>query len=130
MTTKITVEELEAKIREIAAANPDHTYCPIEDAPQTCRYAADVMGDQVGWEHGCIVGQALHALYPHLEHDDEGDLIIDGRQASDSYHWLARNHPDLFPDSMWVGMVQRHQDAGKSWSAAVKRADDALKPQE
>jgi hypothetical protein len=103
----ITAEMLEAKVREIATANPDYIYDTIID----CKYTTP--------NNGCLIGQALVSLEPELlpvlqEIDAHRMVGIDV---------LPEKLPMKLTISKWLCRVQSAQDTGLCWSKCVKRAD-------
>lgn len=120
-----TIEDLEAKVREIAQARPDHIYVAmLNEGKQACYYAADSTLENQGWEYGCIIGQALHALDPSLDHD-KGDVLIGDATFGDYVSELL----ELIglPYSPLLERVQSHQDEGRSWGEALKEAEKEIR---
>ena len=142
MSEKVTLEQLEAAVREIAAERPDFVY-----TKQPARQGYDCEGSECSYvsagisvDHqgeGCIVGQALM----RIGFDKELLAEIQGGVAQDIRDFLA--HP-VFQERFeglsqienlhdprnhrlrWLSRVQGAQDTGSSWEEAVKEADRAL----
>ncbi len=117
-----TDKDIVARVRAIAAAQPDRRYKkPVVGG--NCMY---VHGDKPG----CIMGQALHAEGVPLDvlAECEGRSVINVIWHLED--WITRE--DLNPWVTWLGYVQASQDSGKTWGEAVQHADhlvpDAVPP--
>lgn len=120
------IDQVIAKVREIAAARPDFIYIALRwgtdsagpGEPNGCKY---MHGDQPG----CIFGQALTALGVSpgklREHDRNGHNIY---AVFGSPSVLSPEYADV----AWCSRVQRAQDRGNAWGEAVKYGDDSLYP--
>jgi hypothetical protein len=118
-------QELTDAIREIAEANPDHTYSMIP-GQQACAYVP-VEGQPY---ESCIVGRALVGLgVPErwLERRNSltyrqirGDLMRDGYLSAPRF--AIESPVDL---GYWIGLVQSDQDRLRPWGTAVANADCA-----
>lgn len=124
LTVTFTLGDVVAKIREIAAVNPDRIYVPtgqelgyVSEYKVDCMYVHDKDGKAVA---GCLIGQALHALGVPLgylrtcEHTDATSVL--DRLNLIPYDFLSGN-------ALWVVVVQRYQDEGKPWGECVSLAD-------
>lgn len=110
MATKlITGADVVQKVREIAAADPEHVYWR-EDREVPCTY----VGTQTS--EACIVGRALTQLgIPRycLEHQ-----IVHVKELLN-----VINIQSTPKDADWLLDVQALQDVGYAWGKAVEQAD-------
>lgn len=114
-----TPEDLQHKVREVAADYPKYVY----DIPygNSCMYFHK--GDDDNYSCGCIIGHALHRLGVTLEDISEEYNFVG------VWGLLQRHLSDLpldFNDAtvQWLSNVQSAQDRGETWSSAVKKADN------
>ncbi len=100
--------QVAARVREIAAANPDYVYQPPEGTT-SCRYVDPWTG-----RGSCIVGRALIEL-------DLDDWIIEGKSAG----YVVNRTAGVSRDDVthWLDRVQANQDLGHPWARAVALAD-------
>jgi hypothetical protein len=116
-TTQSLIEDLVAKVREIATARPNNVYCKGR-----CEYAEGECSDGTT---GCLLGQALLALgftARRLRRLDE--MSVSSIHVALSVLLKTDNLP---PDKMrWLRRVQDAQDIEVEWGAAVEAADQEL----
>ncbi len=111
-----TVEELVAKVREIAKSRPDTIYYGTE---QGCEYNAGLCSDG---SIGCLFGQAMKELgETYLEYGGFIDSVLCRRDNLN----IAK-HGDV--KVSWCLKVQNNQDSGTDWGTCIKSAD-ALYPE-
>lgn len=104
-----TVEELVAKVREIAKSRPDTIYTGTEKG---CEYNAGRCSDG---SIGCLFGQAMKELGEHyLEYGGYIDSVLSGNLK------IAKNSD---PKVLWCRKVQYCQDNSRSWGSSVEYAD-------
>lgn len=120
-----TIKDIENKVRELAAASPDCVYIKPEGGG--CN---NIRGDCSNGSVGCIVGQAVIALgVPRSFFEADGcELCGAGnlvpRLGQSGY--LRHDNPSTFPATAWLTSVQRRQDDGGRWAAAVLGAGSNL----
>lgn len=110
------LNELVTKIRELGEKYPFATYQKPDECT-TCRY--DIGHVENGPNScGCIVGQAMREVSP------ENYERIASKEISFTY--LSRCVLELGPciQTIWIQSVQNAQDAGLSWGAAIKQANE------
>ena len=102
-----TFKELENEVRKLAKENPDYVYPRV----RKCMYNPDKE------QPGCIFGQALARLgISGLPEGNTISTLIEVRKVS------ITEFTDR--DLAWARDVQIAQDSGKTWSLAIKRADN------
>lgn len=122
----ITDETLIAELKRLADESPDYVYgAPAHmtrgyEGTTVCLYVhTDPGGDESKDAPGCIVGKALHRLgvplatlaeFEHYNPREIAGEILPGVTIS---------------GSLFAGRVQRAQDRGKTWRAAVDYAKEA-----
>lgn len=118
---KFTIQQVETKIRELAAANPDNT--------AECMYMKYEEFHKWEVEHAtapmCIVGTAVYEL---ATDKTEAVSILVGAEGTGAVSLLRKlDVPvDYYSRSAkWITDVQGWQDSGLSWENAVKGADFA-----
>lgn len=116
MKTKatFTIDQLIAKVRELAAKHPATKYVPPGHYTG-CKYTKG----EAGGGCGCLLGQALVSLQPDLlpllmHLDAKENVTIDD---------LLVDHISIDGFVPWLTEVQQNQDMGKTWSVAVATAD-------
>jgi hypothetical protein len=117
LTPTFTIAELEAKIREIAAEQPDYVYAKAGGL-NSCFYSKSDKG--VGNGCRCIVGEALFRLGVNqqtLERFDGSEKMLTG-----AYRLLKKVF-GFAEFSGFVPRVQSLQDKGHRWGEAVRIAD-------
>ena len=106
-------------VRDLAEANPHFVYQKPIDPDSNgvgCRYEVDGEGS-------CIIGQAAIKAGVPVELLRKWDNPR-GNYDSSSIGVVADTiEIEGMRPIAWLGDVQRHQDAGKSWGEAVRRAD-------
>lgn len=111
MTTDVTINQLIAKVREIAAKRPDFVY-EVPDGGDVCQYVHE------DGEPGCIFGHAFTAL--GVEPDQlaklDGVGVITGVLDK-----LEIEHTE--EERAWCAMVQSLQDTGDPWGEAVSESN-------
>lgn len=110
--TTVTVTDIIAKVREIAAAEPDFMY------PQTggtCTYNESSPYDDVRTPQ-CIFGKALTQLGIPVPDQFEGRGI--------QTVLVKMNIPFTEEQEQWMRIVQGHQDDHVPWGHAVQAADN------
>lgn len=124
--TDITIQQVVAKVRELAAENPDFVYRPTPggDFHMSCAYVHDEDGTL---KPGCIVGAAVIAL------GVDPKRIVDNRWNTEGAVSLLSRlgilGPNPYGDGVdgplksWLDKVQMRQDDRNPWSEAVRRAD-------
>lgn len=122
----ITIDDLIDKVREIASDEPDFRYRTEGSVGGFCSYLGPING---GEGSGCIIGRALVGLGV-----DMGGI----RGLEKVYHTpgpigelLYEQVVDVDFDEdkdyskvIWLDLVQNRQDAGDTWSASVKYAEE------
>lgn len=113
MEVSFTLEDLAAKLREVAAERPDYVYVNDRDAPCRCVYWHESEGAP-----GCIFGHALQRLGV-----DVSSIISAGIR-------LVLNGWDVPGDYGPFVAVQNAQDGGAGvgrlpWGECVKALDEA-----
>jgi hypothetical protein len=117
---KLTWENLESTVRELALADPEYVDKYASDTGSACKYTPD------GSYKGCIVGQALTKLGATA-----GQLLrIEGetprsskfaevfglpREVAGIVSWNANTHPT----AIVLGNIQSRQDTGSDWESCV-----------
>lgn len=111
-------EELEAKVREIAAEKPEHVYQRHED-DDSCLYVEEDAETGEYTKPGCIFGKAFLSLG-----------VSPDRLVTYNRRGISGIMPTLFPEVKstneqlsWRSVVQMRQDSGSTWSEAVRIAD-------
>lgn len=115
----IRLADIAAKVRELAAENPEHVY--VFPSGTACYNVwEDEDGELVG---SCIVGKALVALGIDPELFIERDV-----QATSVHNTLRAFEADIDwvygPDAEWLQNVQAFQDQQLPWGKAIEEADD------
>jgi hypothetical protein len=106
----LTFDQIEAKVRELAEANPDFIYWP-ERTTQTCTYVPDDV------QPACIFGQAFTALGVPME-------FLAEHATAGINEILESMHIATTPRQReWAAVVQRRQDSKARWVRAVADAD-------
>lgn len=119
--SEFTCRDVVAKVREIAAADPDFVYTPPTGTSRCVYVETNPDGSLCP---SCIIGRALVALGVDLAElhasDRAGTTTLAGvmvvRFATDSDPVALR----------WLRHVQSSQDDGDRWSVAVRLADEAV----
>jgi hypothetical protein len=109
----ITVHNVIAEVRKLAAEKPDNCYVPT-DAWGGCCYDK---GQCTDGSVGCIFGQALQRLgRPITGCGSITQALCDSR-------WFEPLTIDLDNEVEWCKLVQQYQDANLSWGKAVESAN-------
>ena len=111
---EIDVNSLVDAVRVLASESPTNIYMPAVRG-EKCHYSS---GDCKNGSRGCIVGQALAriGLNPADFETCDGVAPSAAKVVGDlSGEWGA---------AAWLRCVQSHQDAGKSWIASIRYADE------
>lgn len=123
MTTSIG-EQLQEKVREIAAERPDYVYKGKGGGvgkPGRCVYVRD-------GQPSCLIGHALWGLGlidATLEQRGSGQ----GFNTGDIHSLADTLKLDIDSDSLdWLSHAQYRQDVGNTWGDAVQLADEQLLP--
>jgi hypothetical protein len=121
----LTFAQLESKVREIIAADPDHVYRMPESSVQingclsvTCFYSTASHKDAI---EACVFGRALSALGV----TDEQLLPMEGVRIGEvwrSDHIAGERLTDK--QAYWARVIQNQQDQGKPWGFALRHADE------
>lgn len=105
-------QQIIQKVRDIAGENPDFVYTPPNDDGGACVYYHD-------GQPSCLIGRALAAqgvIEPDIESSDKNSLGI--------MQLIGELNLSLLTgETDWLYRVQRRQDDGKPWGAAVARTD-------
>lgn len=110
--TTVTVTDIIAKVREIAATEPDFMYPQIGGA---CTYNKTTSYDDFVLPQ-CIFGKALTQL---------GIPVPSALEGCGIQTVLARmGIPFTDEQEQWMRTVQRHQDDHVPWGHAVQAADN------
>ena len=114
-----SLQALQAKVRELAEADPDYIYGDINK--EGCMYRPDPLHP-----HGCIIGYAVRELgCTKLDEIEPGDQISIGFLVRQAWGVDRRgalpNEANLISD--WLDYVQDYQDEGQSWGEALRLAD-------
>jgi hypothetical protein len=115
MSVNFTLDDVVAKVREVAAERPTYVYNNegMSGYTSSCFYRHGENRDRPG----CIVGQALDRLgYVVPE-------MMEGSHATFVLHEIFGGPSDSEDRVRWVRNVQRAQDDGKTWAEAVEKAD-------
>lgn len=123
-----TVQDLAAKVRELAAENPDYIYQPPKGTIG-CKNAEKTADGE--WVGSCIVGRALIALGINPRwFEDAGyngssfGTVFDALQRA----WLMEPEDVTIEEAdpyLFVQRVQSHQDTGNTrWAECVRIADE------
>lgn len=116
----IRLADIEAKVRELAAENPEHVYAFPAGSMACYNVWEDEDGELVG---SCIVGKAIVALGIDPELFIERDV-----QATSVHNTLRAFEAELDmiygPEAEWLQNVQAFQDQQIPWAGAVAEADD------
>lgn len=112
----ITAEEIIAKVRELAAEQPEFVYPSNTDRAggMACLYTAD---DE---QPGCIFGQAFASFNIPTE-------PLETEAIANAWRHLLNNGlvgPPAADQARWMDRVQTFQDTGAEWAYAVQRADE------
>jgi hypothetical protein len=116
MSVNFTLDDVVAKVREVAAERPTYVYNNegMSEYSSSCFYRHGEYGERPG----CIVGQALDRLgyvVPEVDEGTNAGVVLGGLfDLSDDDNGLKAN---------WVWKVQKEQDGGKSWGDAILEAD-------
>lgn len=117
--TKISVKDVVAQVRRLAAENPDFVYKKVfftnsEGNPDyRCQYVKEGKGD-------CIIGQALVDVGVPVESLAEWDK---GIYAATAVVPRFVDVPYDDPAVGWLNAVQGYQDKGRTWQESVYEAD-------
>lgn len=119
---KITLDDLEAKVRELAKARPDFIY--EQESSIDCTYV------HKGGKPGCIFGHALLALgvSPVAITDEVNPVPITTALELLSVSELVDEEVFVFSPAnpktlLWMASVQAYQDGRTPWGRAVALAD-------
>lgn len=107
---EITFDQIEAKVRELAAESPEYRY--PGNGNGSCFYAPN------GEIPSCIFGKALIALGVEAS-------WLTGREGNGIVA-LMRDHLSVaatVQQRLWAARLQRFQDTGQTWGYAVSEAD-------
>jgi hypothetical protein len=120
MSVNFTLDDVVAKVREVAAERPTYVYNNegMSEYTSSCFYRHGENRDRPG----CIVGQALDRLGYVVP------TVMEGSHATSVLHEIfgVPSDSEIEAKVRWVRNVQRAQDAGRSWAQAVKRADSCV----
>lgn len=109
--TPITFEQLEAKVREIVAANPTYVYVSSDQTEYSCVYNGTP--DQ----SPCIFGRAFAELgYPVFG-------IFEGTAIEYVMKEMLTG-PILRESTVWAVAMQAAQDTKHAWTKALAHADE------
>lgn len=113
-----SIDTIIKNVRKIAKEHPDAVY----DSSSRIDHYSYTAGEAGGGE-GCIIGQASIGSFVH-------ELDISEPIGIDSLVYEL-NSQDLLVDCTgkkvnWLSQVQTYQDAGHTWSYAVKRTDNVV----
>jgi hypothetical protein len=110
-----TFDDLEARVREIIAADPDHIYQGVPaavpgDTPR-CYYVANADAES------CIFGRALLSLgvTEDLLGEYEGGPVFQILGRLDVHYRASQDE--------WMALLQSSQDCGEPWGEALAIAD-------
>lgn len=130
ITKKIALDEIEAKVRELANERPEFAYEPwtgekAEGVFVRCLYVHE------GGKPGCIFGHALKALgFPiesYFTEEVEGTGIVGLLSREDFLEYVKVEAAAAEVAKMkWFGRVQSLQDKGFKWGEVVYLADNPL----
>lgn len=110
MRTPITFPQLEQKIRELVASNPDYEY----PSSERCLY------NQEGNIPPCIFGRAFIELgYPIPP-------LAEGESIGTLMHEVLAVPPTRV-EELWANTLQFAQDRGELWAFCLRKADAAKK---
>lgn len=126
----LTLDQIIAEIRTIAAESPYFIYTPPEGEAACLYVHTDPVTDEVIEGEGCIVGQALVRLGVDADQLG-GTLTADSVLRDLEKEGLLTTAPTGADESKlsWIRNVQCHQDSGVAWREAVEQADtEALMP--
>ncbi|CAM4332072.1 hypothetical protein NONI108955_21285 [Nocardia ninae] len=116
----IDLDALVQQVRAVARENPEFVYQSAgyeDDGGPTCRYVRD-------GRPSCIIGHAAAragVALAVLEDWDSRPVGCDIATVLEDLYGLAGDACG------WLDEVQRHQDYGGQWGAAVERADARLR---
>lgn len=112
--------KLEAAVRKLAADNPTFVYtrCTTDDHMASCLYRPTEHNPQ-----GCIIGAALQTLGKPVRQSLEGDGATAVIGAMLGIGVGVHGETVVSP---WYNYVQRGQDDGMTWAAAVVYADTQM----
>lgn len=116
----INIVKLQDKVRELANKYPNAVYKNSDNCG--CYYGVGEV-ENGPLEPGCLIGQAVRRLDPEVfEHISEnGDDVVSMMAKQSKYF---DNSTDDGQIENWLSIVQGQQDDSKTWSQAVKAADD------
>jgi hypothetical protein len=125
-TTQLVIENLVAKVRELARKRPNNIYQPVQTEPKgyipsfRCTYLGGTCTDGTV---GCLVGQALAAIGFTISRLESVDKL----PIEEALEKLIARDRELtskeYDQINWLNAVQTAQDTGKPWCNAVAIAD-------
>jgi hypothetical protein len=133
MTGLPALDDLVAKIREIAASSPDYIY--VRPSGKTYGSCYNVHRDEKGNiipDQGCIIGRGLTALgwVPRpgtVPVEGQQDPIMEDKTGVTTLYWTTIGGFEAAPEVMrkvsWLAAVQSRQDNDATWGQAVYYAD-------
>lgn len=112
----ITIDQLIAEVRRLAAANPTAVYHRPE-GQGICSYRNGLATDEkeVVCGQGCIFGQAFENLGAERPSDEDGSIrmVISNRRILSSHDKVS-----------WCFKVQEMQDDENNWGDCIKLSDE------
>lgn len=121
MRSSITFDQLDAKVRELVAANPDYVY--PRNSLEGIHYGRCVY-NATEKQPSCIFGRAFTELGFPIPEEYEGTSI--GPIMQD----VLADADTLISDAsggwalLWADKMQSSQDNGYPWSEALRKADE------
>jgi hypothetical protein len=118
--TPITAAELANAVRRVAQQEPDKIYeRPVGSG---CRYTHEVEETRAP---GCIIGQAVFSLTGQVVHQESMKGSVSTGIWADTLS-LNEDRMNGYLKN-WLREVQANQDAGFTWSEAVRSADNNIR---
>lgn len=118
---KIDADKLIQAVRGLAAERPDFVYPanPLDNAGPACYYTTE------DGTPDCIIGCAMDRIGQPLPAQDRVGFneckLLDDAVYSTPWERALDTSLEKF---RWLSRVQQSQDAGYSWSEAVRQADE------
>lgn len=113
--------QLQAEVRKLAEEYPHAVYKSPDEGG--CHYGLGEV-ENGPLELGCLIGQAIRRLDPEVfEHiSGNGDDVVCMMAEQSKYFDCSADDDGQIEN--WLSIVQGQQDDRKTWSQAVKAADD------